>query len=183
MSNTTSPPPSTASILGHVYSSTGARLNAAAVTCNDLVTTTLADGTYRFTNLSPTTYVLTVTLQGHQSATQTLIITDATTHTVDFQLTKTTGTASITGHVFDSETRQPLKTGTIILILPISNQYSTITTDGSYTFITLPAGTYKLITSIPKYNDCEHLVVLAEGKSQIQDIYCTRNQEVEPAWG
>jgi hypothetical protein len=183
MSDTTQPPPATASIRGHVYSSTGARLNAASVTCNDLVTTTLADGAYRFTNLSPATYVLTVTLNGYQSATKTLIITDTTTHTVDYQLTKATGTASITGHVFDNETHHPLKTGTIILIRPISNQYSTITTEGSYTFIKLPAGTYKLITSIPEYNDCEHRVVLAEGESHIQDIYCTRNQEVEPAWG
>jgi hypothetical protein len=183
MSDATPPPPSTASILGHVYSRSGARLNSASVTCNDLVTTTLADGAYCFPNLSPDTFVLTVTLKGYQSATQTLIITDATTHTVNFQLTKATGTASITGHVFDSETRHPLKTGTIILILPISNQYSTIQTDGSYTFIKLPKGTYKLITSIPEYNDCEHEVVLTEGESKIQDISCTRNREVEPAWG
>jgi hypothetical protein len=183
MSDATPPPPSTATILGHVSSINGARLNSASVTCNDLVTTALADGAYRFTNLSPASYVLTVTLKGYQSATQTLTITDATTYPVDFQLTKAMGTASITGHVFDSETHHPLMTGTIILILPISNRYSTIKADGSYTFIKLPAGTYKLITSIPEYNDCEHNVELADGESKIQDIYCTRNREVEPAWG
>jgi hypothetical protein len=183
MSNTTSSAPATASILGHVYSSTGARLNAASVTCNDLVTTTLADGAYHFTDLSPAHYVMTVTLKGYQSATQTVIITETTTHTMDFHLTKATGTATITGHVLDSETRHPLMTGTVILILPISNRYSTITTDGSYTFLKLPAGTYTLITSIPEYHDCEHEVVLTEGEVKVQDIACTRNREVEPAWG
>lgn len=183
MSEATPQTPPTATIIGHVYSRSGARLNGVSVTCNDFVTTTLADGAYHFENLPPTTYVLTVALQGYQSDTQTVTITETTTHTVDFHLPKATGTASITGHVFDAETHQPLMTGTVILILPISNRYSALTTDGSYTFLKLTADSYKLITSIPEYDDSEYDVVLAEGESKVQDINCTRNREVEPAWG
>ncbi len=183
MSDTPSQHQPTASIQGQVSSSSGARLSGASITCNDLVTTTLADGTYRFMNLAPSTYVLSVSLKGYQSATETRTITNATTHTVDFHLSLATGTASITGQVIDTASRHPVTTGTVILILPISNQYSTITIDGYYTFSELPAGTYQLITSIPEYNDCHHTVVLAKGESKIQNISCTQNREVEPAWG
>jgi hypothetical protein len=183
ISDTTNSSQPVASIHGQVYSSSGTQLNGATVTCNDVVTTTLADGIYRFSNIPLNTYVLTVTLQGYQSTTQTLTITEAKAYTLDFQLTQATGTSRIVGHVFDSETRRPLTTGTSILILPISNQYSTISPEGTFAFTKLPADRYKLIISIPEYHDCEQEVVLAQGETKVQNIYCLKNREVEPAWG
>jgi len=49
---------------------------------------------------------------------------------LDFRLPQATGTSRIKGHVYNSDTNEIIKTGTVILILPIYNRYARVNVDG-----------------------------------------------------
>ena len=174
----------TSTIQGHLYSTEGAILNGAKVSCNDRETLSLADGFYSFKDMPQGRYEVQVDLKGYQSATQTVSTRENEVVVLDFNLSKAIGSATISGRVYDSETGESIESGgTIILIQPISNRYATIDRKGHYTFDNLPAGTYNLSTSIPEYDDTDALLTVEDGESVVYDFYCDLNKEVEPAWG
>ena len=171
-------------ISGHVYSKSGALLNGAKVTCEDFETLTLADGFYIFDKLRLGTYEIKVSLKGFQSESEKISIKDSETAIVDFYLDKAIGTASISGHVYDSESGKPIvNKGTIIMIIPITNRYAYIGANGYYEFSNLPAGTYNVSASIPEYYDCDAVLSIAEDEFKEHDFYCKVNKTVEPPWG
>jgi len=171
-------------IHGHLYSTEGAILNGAKVSCNDRETLSLADGFYAFKDLPPGRHEVQVDLEGFESATQTVLTRENEVAVLDFHLSKAFGSATISGQVYDKETGEPItRGGTIILIQPISNRYATIDGKGYYAFDNLPAGTYNLSTSIPEYDDTDALLTVMDSESVIHDFYCYLNRDVDPAWG
>lgn len=173
-----------AKISGRVYSHSGALLNGAKVTCSEFETLTLADGYYSFSHLNAGTFEVTVNLQGYQPESKTIAVTENDTALLDFSLTQAVGTATIHGHVYDDDPQERiLNSGTVILVLPISNKYSPIDRNGYYEFTNLPEGTYRLITSISEYIDNDATVSLIDGETKNYDFFCKKNQIVEPAWG
>jgi hypothetical protein len=171
-------------IHGHLYSTEGAILNGAKVYCNDRETLSLADGFYAFKDLPPGRHEVRVDLEGFELATQTVLTREKEVAVLDFHLSKDLGSATISGQVYDKETGAAITSGgSIILIQPISNRYATIDGKGHYAFDNLRAGTYRLSTSIPEYDDTDALLTVIDSESVIHDFYCNLNKEVEPAWG
>jgi len=171
-------------IQGHLYSKEGAILHGAKVTCNNQERSSLADGYYVFKDLPPGPYRVSVDLEGFQSDTQTITLRENEVAVLDFRLSKAFGSAIIQGKIYDQETGEAIgQSGTVILIRPLSNRYATIDKKGNYMFDSLPAGTYRLTTSIPEYVDTEASLTVEEGASIIHDFTCKQNKEVEPAWG
>ena len=169
---------------GHIYSKSGALLNGARIMCDGFETLTLADGFYVFDDLPTRTFEVRVNLKGFQSESRKVTIRDNEVAVLDFYLSKASGTARISGRVYDSETSKPMvNRGTVILILPISNRYAHIDGDGYYEFVNLPAGTYTMSTSIPEYDDCDTVLAIADVESKVHDFFCKFNRDVEPAWG
>ncbi|MEM2922309.1 MAG: carboxypeptidase-like regulatory domain-containing protein [Candidatus Bathyarchaeia archaeon] len=168
-------------ISGHVYSLGGATLKGAKVVCNGVETTTLADGFYVITGITPGTYVVRVSLQGFQSIGKNISLQEEET-VLDFYLPEAKGTAKIHGHVYN-ESKKPLTHGTIILVLPVTNKYTQIDAEGHYEFRDLPADTYTIATSIPGYEDCTAVLTVAEGEIKTCDFTCKSRRVEEPPWG
>jgi hypothetical protein len=174
----------TSTIQGHLYSEEGAILNGAKVSCNSRESMSLADGFYAFKDLPPGQYAVHVDLEGFQSVTQTVSTRENQVVVLDFHLPQALGSATISGQIYDRETRDPVgRGGTVILILPLSNRYVILDKNGHYAFENLPAGTYHLTTSIPEYDDTDAFLTVETGESIVHDFECKRNNEVEPAWG
>ncbi len=175
---------STSTIQGHLYSKEGAVLHGAKVTCNNQESSSLADGYYAFKDLPPGLYRVSVNLEGFQSDTQTITLRENEVAVLDFRLSKACGSATIRGKIYDQETGEAIgRGGTVILIRPLSNRYASIDKKGNYMFDSLPAGTYRLVTSISEYVDTEASLTVEEGASIVHDFACKQNKEVEPAWG
>ena len=171
-------------ISGHIYSKNGAILNGVQVSCGQFKTLTLADGFYGFDKLRSGNYEVKVSLKGFQSGSKKVSIRDNELVNLDFYLANASGTASIKGHVYDSETgKLIMDKGTVILILPISNRYVPIDAKGYYEFNNLAEGTYTLFTSISGYDDCDTTITIANGESKENDFFCKINRTIEPAWG
>ena len=170
-------------ITGTVSSQSGTALTGAKVKCEGHETSSLANGSYRLENLVPSTYTVTVSLKGFETSEKTVTIEDEKELTVDFILDKAHGTATIKGRVLDKMSGTAISEGTVILILPLANKYSSIGADGSYGFENLPADTYELCTSVPGYRDERTETVLLDGEMRHIDFYCTASRPVEPPWG
>lgn len=174
----------TSTIRGHLYSTEGALLNGAKVTCNDQETVSLADGFYAFEDLASGQYEIRVDLDGFQPGTQTVSTGENEVVVLNFYLSRAFGSASIRGQAFDQDTGEALgRGGTVILIRPVSNRYTPIDEKGHYAFDHLPAGTYRVSTSIPEYDDVNTLITVKDEECIVHDFECKRNTEVEPAWG
>lgn len=171
-------------ISGRVFSEGGAILNGAKVTCDSFETLTLADGLYVFDGLSSGEYGVKVSLQGFRSQSKKVFIKDDETAVLNFNLAAAVGAGKIKGRVYDSDSGKPMVNGgTVILILPISNKYAHIDAEGYYEFVSLPPDDYKVVTSIPEYDDCEAILALADGESKTCDFSCKARRAVEPNWG
>lgn len=171
-------------ISGHVFSKNGAILNGAKITCDGFETAALADGYYTFDNLPSGNYEVKVILEGFRPESKRITIKKGDVLALDFYLSEAVGTGKIRGCVYDNESRKPIANdGTVILILPIFNKYARINEKGCYEFASLSAGTYKLSTSIPEYEDCDAIVTISEGESKIHDFFCKVKRAVEPPWG
>jgi len=127
----------TSNIIGHVCSQAGSMLGSAKVTCDGKETLTLFDGTYKFEKIPARTYTITARLKGFKTESKTVTVKENETTTVDFNLTEAIGTAKICGHIYDSETKQPIPNATLILILPASNKYTVTNRNGYYEFTNL----------------------------------------------
>lgn len=169
---------------GHVHSKSGAMLSGAKVACDGFETITLADGFYIFKGMISGTFEVSANLQSFQPGKKEVTITDNNAAVVDFQLSPMIGTAKISGCVYDNESSEPLMNGgSVILILPISNRYVDIDANGHYEFVDLPAGTYKIFTSVQEFEDCEAVLDIADGESKNYDFHLKIRREVEAPMG
>lgn len=179
----TSGPVALSKISGHVYSVEGAMLQGADLACYGTETKTLADGFYVLDGFSPGTYEVRVNLQGFKAASKAVSLQEGEEAIVDFRLSKAKGTARIRGHVYDAESKNPVQGGTVILVLPVANKYRHIDRDGYYEFDDLPAGTYKILASIPGYEDRDVLLTVTDDEIKTQDFPCKPQKIEEPPWG
>jgi hypothetical protein len=170
-------------VSGYVTSENGILLKGAKVSCNEYETTTLADGYYDLVLSTQRKYDVKVTLLGFISETKTVFIEKDEIVNLDFCLSRDVGNSSIVGHIFDIESNDPISVGSVILILPIFNRYADITEGGRYEFSKMPAGTYKLLTSIQDYQDYASNISIKDNETITHDIFCKNNKIVEPAWG
>src|SRR3972149_9797616 len=109
-------------ISGKVHSEDRAMLQCARVTCDDAITKTLADGSFVFEHASPGRHKLTVTLQGFKSEVRLINLWQEEHLVQDFTLRRQAGTAKISGHVFDAESKKITShPGTVVLALPGTN--------------------------------------------------------------
>ena len=179
-----SSPEATARISGRVRSKDGAMLQGAEVTCNQIRTRTLADGSYILKDLRPAEYKVTISLQGFKPTSRSIIIRGGEDVVQDFLLTGATGTARIYGQVLDAESKKIAnQMGTVILILPTTNRYRNVDEDGYYEFDNLPAGRYAVSTSISGYEDESAVQPIAEGETKKIDFFCRPRRTEEPPWG
>lgn len=174
----------TSKISGNVASPDGAMIKSAKVACEGMETRTLADGSFVLNGLATGTYEVTVSLQGFESISKIVSIQEGEEVTLDFCLSKDTGTAKIHGHVYDATSKKPVEPGgTIILILPVANKYKHIDRNGYYEFENLPAGTYKLLTSIAGYEDHKIILTVNDDEIKAHDFFCKTQKIEEPPWG
>ena len=179
-----SPSVATSKISGHVYSVDGAVLNSAKVACDGMETKTLADGFFVFDGLTAGTYDVKVSLQGFKSTSRSISTQEGEDVVLDFCLPKALGTAKIEGYVYDVESKEPIEEGgTVILILPVANRYKDIDRDGYYKFENLSADTYKILTSIPGYEDQEVTLTVIDDEIKTNDFLCKIQEIEEPPWG
>lgn len=180
----TSRPIATSKISGHTYSSDGASLKGAKVACNGMETRTLADGFFVLGGLAPGTYEVTVSLQGFKSRSNAVSIQEGEEVTLDFRLSKAVGMAKIRGHVYDVDFKKPVETGgTVVLVLPVANKYNDIERNGYYEFENLPAGTYRILTSVPGYKNGNAIVMVTDDEIKTHDFFCKAQKIEEPPWG
>lgn len=171
-------------ISGCVRSTDGAMLQGAKVECHGMETRTLADGSFVFREISPGRQKVKVSLQGFKPTSKTVSIREGEEAVLDFQLSNAIGTAKIHGQVYDAESKKNIgQGGTVILILPTANKYRNIDKDGYYEFENLPEGTYKIVTSILGYEDCEAIVTVADGETKMHNFVCKTRKTDEPPWG
>ena len=178
------PPSPSSGISGDVKTIDGILLSNAKVSCNEVETTTLADGTFAIANLEPGTYDITISLQGHKSITKSVSIQEGDVTTLSFCLPKSVGAGRIFGQIYDSESKEIVqKGGSIILVKPIVNEYGQIDQNGHFEFKNLPAGTYKILPSINGYiSRCVTLEV-TDGEVKQHDFIVRPLDVVEPHWG
>jgi len=159
-------------------------LRGAAVACGEIETKTLADGSFSLDSLDLGTYKVTVGLQGFNTASKAVTLKKGEEVTLDFSLSRATGTAKIHGRVYDVESKKAIgKAGSVILILPVANKYKDIDRNGHYEFENLPAGTYKILTSIPGYGSHDTSLKVTEGEKVTYDFPCRPIDIEEPPWG
>jgi hypothetical protein len=171
-------------ISGNVASPDGAMIKSARVACAGMETRTLADGFFVLDGLATGTHEVTVSLQGFKSTSKTVSIQEGEAVTLDFCLSKAMGRAKIHGHVHDATSKNPVESGgTVILILPVANKYGPIDKNGYYEFENVPAGTYKLLTSIAGYEDNKVILRVAEDETKAHDFFCKTQDVEEPPWG
>jgi hypothetical protein len=170
-------------VSGYVTSTNGILLSGAKVSCNQYETSTLADGYYILELLPQKNYDVKASLQGFISEKKTVLLEKDEIENLDFCLSRDMGNSKIIGHVFDIESNDPINVGSVILILPIFNRYADIREDGRYEFSKIPAGTYKLLTSIPDYQNYTSKISIKDNQTFTHNILCKNNKVVEPAWG
>jgi hypothetical protein len=180
----TSHPVATSKISGVVSSPDGGMIKSAKVACEEIEKRTLADGSFVLDGLATGTHKVTVSLQGFKSISKTVSIQEGEEATLDFCLSKDTGTAKIHGHIYDATSKKPVEPGgTVILILPVANKYKHIDRNGYYEFENLPAGTYKLLTSIAGYEDRKVILTVDNDEIKAHDFFCKTQKIEEPPWG
>lgn len=176
--------PATSKVLGLLRSQNGAMLQGATIVCDGLETKTLADGSFILSSIPVGEHEVTASLQGFKTTTWKVSVKEGDNVIEDLHLANATGTARIRGRVFDAETKKVIdKCGTVMLILPLANKYSHIDSDGHYQLENLPAGRYKVATSIQGYNDSETTLEVADRETKTYDFFCYATRTVEPSWG
>ena len=175
-------PPS--GISGNVTSADGTILSSARVTCKGVETKTLADGTFAIDTIEPGTHDVTISLQGYETVTQSVLIQEGTVTELSFCLPKSVGAAKIHGHVYDALSKEFIQeSGSIILVKPVFNKYGQIDHKGHFEFTDLPTGKYRIFTSIPGYETGSVAFELAEGEEKRHDFVLKPLDVEEPPWG
>jgi len=122
--------------------------------------------------------------KGFQNESEKVVVKGGETKTLDFHLNDFGGSAKIYGYVYDAETGKPISSGgTIILILPVTNQYAAIDKKGYFEFKNLLADTYEILASVQGYSEEKTTVTLAENETKKIEIRCRAGSFEEPPWG
>ncbi len=170
-------------IRGRVSSEEGTWLSGAKISCGEVTSNALADGSYLLTNLSHGKCELEASLKGYTSIIKEVDVPENDTLEINLVLSKAVGNARIIGTVTDKDTSQPLRNGRVILILPIANRYSDIDVDGHYELSGLTAETYKLYLSVPGYEEQEAEETVAAGQTVFHNFSSRQVKMEEPPWG
>jgi hypothetical protein len=173
----------TSKISGYIRSVDKRALKDARVACHGMETRTLANGSFAFQDLDPGTYKVRVTLQGYKPTSKTVSTYSGEETSVEINLRSSTGTAKICGHVYDAESKKPIRQGTIIMILPVANKYRDVDGNGYYEFPCLSSDTYKIVTSITGYEDGNATLKVANGENKNHDFLLKTMRVEEPPWG
>ena len=152
------------------------------VKCNDgesvLETKTQWDGSYEFKELKGSKHNLTVEVKGYAKQTKEVNVSRSDDKvTADFDMVEAKGSSSISGHVYDSESKTPLKAGHVSLVLPGGNKYAELDYAGHYEFTGLPADTYEIWAApTAMYINQQAKLVLGDAENKIQDFYLEAGQ-------
>jgi len=165
---------------GHVYSRDGKAIGAAYVRCGDKLTLTNFDGEFRFDDLEPGAYTISVSIKGFKRKEIPINLRDHLTLTIYLDIER--GSSKIYGYIYDAETGMIIDSGTVMLILPFTNYYTQIGKDGYYEFNELSSGTYEIIASPLNYLDEKASITLLDGEVKRLDFFCKRKTEEAP-WG
>lgn len=173
-------------ISGKVTSVSGVPLNGVKITCEGIETRTLADGYYTLDGLTThvsQTHKVTASLQGYESTTKGVALQKGQEATLDFNMSKAAGTARIRGHVYDSKSKKKMDSGSVVLILPVSNMYRHTDRNGRYEFDLLPPGSYRVRASAQGYQDNFAEFTLTDGEEKAHDFFLQAKKSLEPPWG
>ncbi len=173
------------SIKGKVFDERHRRVGGAVVQCDEFVKSTLFDGSYNFDSLEIGSHILKVKVEGYKTINKEVEVGEGELQEIDFSLDPETGELKIFGYVFDSKTSKPIKEGGRIHMF--KSTYNTSVSinplTGYYEFIDLPAGTYRIGTSILDYRDEEKIVTVQEGEERSENFICVKRDDLEPPWG
>lgn len=168
------------SLEGYVYGSADTSVplsGATVVLASGGSAVTDSTGYYQFFALAPNTYDATASYSGYDPATENnIVIVTGSTIQQDFHLQETTTLPQLNGRVIDISTRLEISGATVA----VQPQNATASTDGSgsYSFTTLPAGSYTVAASAQGYQSSTRPnVVLANGKTTVASFYRF------PQWG
>ena len=170
-------------IRGRVSSKGSTWLTGAEVSCGGATSNVLADGSYSLTGLSQGTCELKASLKGYTSVTEEVNLLENGILEVNLVLSKAVGNATISGTVTDGNSLLPLRSGRVIMVLPIANRYADIDLHGHYEFSELIAETYKLYLSVPGYEEQEAEVKVAECQMLSYNFSCRQVRVEDPPWG
>jgi len=142
------------------------------VSCDDLTTETKWDGSYEF-NTKPGEHEVTVEAKGYLKQTRKVKTSRKDpTMNLDFDLAEERGAGRISGHVFDAQTKLPIKDGHMSLVLPNGNKYAELGSDGHYEFTGLAADTYEIWAAATSgYVNQQAKVPLKQGETKSLDFY------------
>ena len=145
----------------------GAAIEGATVMVDEYTTTTAADGTYSFLNLITGTKTITCVADGYYETSETVVIEDGITSTIDFELsgvlygmlegTVTDGSAAIEGAT-----------------VTVGGITGTSGSDGMYSFMNVEIGTYDVTCVATGYSfEYETDVLIEEGITTIENFELT----------
>jgi len=173
------------SIRGKVVSKRENPLGGVKVECSGRTATTLSDGTFQLNDMEVTEHLLTASLKGFQTESVNISLKETDDLFLELNLLDAKGNGTIYGNVYDDNNMLVTSGGTVILLLPASNQYAQMNHQGRYEFKNLPPDKYAIHTSIPHHRDLSVQVTVEKGAKKRHDFYCKRanEEEVDPPWG
>ena len=173
-----------ATIKGKAFSKRGNPLGGVGVECDGREATTICDGTFEIVDVEAGAHVLTARLKGFETRDVNINLNMGDEVFVELVLMDAEGDGMIYGYAYDSDNHTPITSGgTVILVLPASNRYARLDSQGRYEFKNLPPDTYSIRTSIPGYQDVSVQVKVEEGEAKRHDLYCNRVEVEEVPWG
>ena len=159
--------PTTGSIVGVVTDNTsGSPVGNATVSYNGGAVSTSGDGSYSLSNIPAGSVALTVAADGYQNSAANVSVVAGQTATNNFALTLTPITGSVSGHVIDSASGNPLAGATVAY----AGGSTTTDSTGSYSLANLTPGTQTLTVTLLGYNPGGNTVSIVAGSNATQDF-------------
>jgi protocatechuate 3,4-dioxygenase beta subunit len=122
--------------------------------------TTDTSGAYTLSSITPGTYTVSASAAGYQTSTQTNVtVTAGNTTAVNFALTASPATGTISGTVTISGTTTPVAGATV----SFSGGSTTTAADGTYTFTNVSPGAYPVSASATGYQPASQSVSVTAG--------------------
>lgn len=148
--------------MGYVKDLDEAPIAGATVLVGESSRKTDTDGMYNVTDV-PGTYDVSVTAPGFTGSEGDVTLEVGVVSWLNFTLEPTTGT--LTGHVYDNATGDPIAYASVVVMLPTENKSVMTSTDGMFEFLYLPAGEFTLKVSADGYDSNETVVTVVAGES------------------
>jgi hypothetical protein len=158
---------SSGTITGSVTNSGGAALAGATVSYSGGSTTTASNGSYTLSNVQAGAFAVTASMTtGYQSSTQTVTVTAGATTTQNFTLL--TGAGTLSGTVTSSG-------GTPLAGVTVSYSGGSATTgsNGSYTLLNVPVGTFPITASAIAYQSSIQSATITVNSTTTQNFALT----------